>query len=239
MATTSSWLSRDQTAQSEFARHVSDLKTYAGDRGPTGFMDAIDALASATSRFGACELNIRRAERLGVFETSAAEAKHLRGRGLELNDHGLEALRAFREFVDGLEKLPVDSSGRERWSAESKEMRAQFREQLAQVDVGEADAKHLATMTEQCFSAIDDKGLAGLAGYLRGHLDELDKVRRTPERGTWAHSFPWWKIVAAAIWLGVSVVAVWQAVTFGAPWWSIAMIIFVALVGTILIALGC
>jgi anti-sigma factor RsiW len=94
-------------------------------------------------------------------------------------------------------------------------------------------------MTVECFSSIDKEGLAGLSRYLHGQVEELDKVRRTPERGTWANSFPWWKIVAAAIWLGVTAFAVWQAVTFGAPWWSIAMIIFVALVGTILIALGC
>jgi hypothetical protein len=239
MTTKSSWLSREQTAQSDFLTEVSKLKTYVGDLGPAGFKEAIDGLTSATSRFGDCELRIRAAERFTVIGVFADEVTSLTDRGLASNERGLAALGAFTAFVDGLEKVPTHKGATERWAAESKDIRDQWREQLAQLDLGPADAKHLVGMTDECFSSIDTDGMAGLARYLRGHVEELDKVRRTPERGTWANSFPWWKIVAAAIWLGVTAYAVWQAVTYGAPWWSIAMIIFVALVGTILLALGC
>jgi len=239
MTTVSSWLSREQKAQADFLTEVSKLKTYVGDLAPDGFKDAIDALTSATSRFGDCELRVRAAERFAVIGVSAEEATSLNARGLASNERGLAALGVFTTFVDGLEKVQVRKGAAELWAAESPDIRDQWREQLAQLDLGPADAKHLVGMMDECFSAIDKDGMTGLSRYLRDQVEELDKVRRTPERGTWANSFPWWKIVAAAIWLGVSVYAVWQAVTYGAPWWSIAMIIFIALIGTVLIALGC
>jgi len=239
MTAQSSWLSRDQRAQADFVAQVAQLKSFASDFAADGFNAAIDALASATSRFGACELSIRRAERLSIIDLAPEEASALTKRGLSSNERGLAALGAFAAFVDGLESMPVDKEAAARWKAESSDIREQWREQLAQVDVGPADAQHLLDMTNDCFGAIDSDGVTGLARYLRGHIDELDKIRRMPERGTWANSFPWWKIVAAAVWLGITAFSVWQAVTYGAPWWSIAMIIFIALIGTILIALGC
>jgi hypothetical protein len=239
MATKSSWLSRDQSAQADFARDVSALKAFVGDGDQFGLSGVIDAFAAATSRFGSCELSIRRAERLAVVGASPEEAKLLTERALRENDRGLAAIAAVQGFVDGLGKVPIDDQARKRWSAESKDIQDHWTEQLTQLDVGASDARHLLKMTQDAFGAINDGGPAGLGEYLAGHLAELDKVRRTPERGTWTNSFPWWKIVAAAIWLGITAFAVWRAVTFGAAWWDVAMIIFIALIGTILIALGC
>jgi hypothetical protein len=44
---------------------------------------------------------------------------------------------------------------------------------------------------------------------------------------------------ATAIWLGVTAAVVWRAITVGAPWWDFAAIAFIALVGFVLITLGC
>ena len=239
MATTASWLSREQTAQDDFLREVSQLKAFAGELETPAIGKAIDALAAATSRFGSCELQIRRAERLGVVGVSPDEAATLTKRGLKANEGGLEALNVFRAFIDELGKTTPDEGAQKRWKSESAEVRRQWSEQIAQVDAGAADTTHLMDMTRQCFDAIDAGGPTGLAGYLQERVSELEEVRRTPERGTWANSFPWWKIVAAAIWLGVTAFAIWRAVTFGAAWWDVAMIVFIALIGTILIALGC
>ena len=239
MATTASWLSREQAAQADFIRHVAELKAFAGDADKTSFGEAIDAFASVTRRFGTCELSIRRGERLGVVGTSRAESKALLEHGRHANEGGLAALGSVQAFVDDLAATPVDDTAQGRWKAESSTVRAEWKEQLAQVDIGASDARHLVRITDACFSSLDEAGPAGLSRYLAEQLAELEKVRRTPERGTWANSFPWWKIVAAAIWLGITAYAVWRAITYGAAWWDVAMIIFIALIGTILIALGC
>jgi hypothetical protein len=239
MASTTSWLSRDQQAQVDFARNVGDLRAFVAQFAPGPAERAVDVLAGATRRFGACELSIREAERLQVVGRYAQSAKTLHSRGLRDNDRGLAALAGLEDFLVELEKAQIEDDARSRWKAESKDVHDQWHEQLAKLDVGEADARHLMNMTKACFGALDEAGPVGLAAYLRKEVAELQAIRQEPGRGTEAHSFPWWKIVAAAIWLGVTAYAVWRAVTFGANWWDYAMIIFIALVGVILIALGC
>jgi hypothetical protein len=82
-------------------------------------------------------------------------------------------------------------------------------------------------------------GLAGLGQHSANRLDELEKLRRSDDRGTRAESFPYWKIAIAAFVWGVGVAIMIAFITRGAPWWDMfALWAFIA-IATFCISLGC
>jgi hypothetical protein len=196
-------------------------------------------MAAATLAFGSCELRMRRADRLNVLDLYGGESAALAGSALEHNQRGLQALKDVRVFVERLGAHELDDDTLGRWREASGGLRESWRQELAELDTGESDTRHLITMAEDAFAAVDSDGLKGLSAFMGAKLEELESVRSSKSRGTEARSFPWWKLVAAAIWLGFSVYAIINALNRGAAWWDIGMIIFIALIGIVLIALGC
>jgi hypothetical protein len=239
MATAESWLRREQQAKADFvhwARHIREA-TAASEL--SGGVEAVEALTSATIRFGHCELRMRSAERIKATKSTAASAKSLEADALDANQQGLTALAAVRPVVDEIKNVKGDADAASRWKAESAAIRRRWREEVADLDVGGADAKHLVGLMDECLDALDKHGPPALGQYLSDRIDELQKERKSADRGTRQASFPWWKIVAVAIWLGITAFAIWRAITYGAAWWDVAMIAFIALIGTLLLALGC
>ena len=180
------------------------------------------------------------AQRLTVTGLLPESATALTAQALDFNKRGLTALAAVRQVCEEIAAAPRDDKAAGLWTAESGQFRADWRDHIAQVDVGESDAQHLVQIMDDCCDALDKNGPSGLSVYLASQLDELEKQRSADNRGTQlASPFPFWKIVAAAIWLGISVYTVWWRITHGAAWWDIGAVILIATIGLICISLGC
>lgn len=237
MPDTSTSLSREQKAKADFAGAMSQLRPHLAETEEG--RAALDALTEATLRFGTCELRMRRAERSMALGLPEADASALVESALSNNERGLTALSAVRPFAEMLAAQELDQQALSNWRDSSKEIRADWREQVSQLDIGKDDAQHLATMMNDCCSAMDEEGLRGLGQFLSRRIEQLHEARMSEDRGTHAASFPWWKIVAAAAILGMTAYAVWVAIMSGAPWWAFFLIALIASIMLLLVALGC
>jgi len=230
------WLSREQRAEAEFGAAMTQLRSHFEQ--PEG-RTAVDALAELMLRFGACERQMRRAERLRVLGHDLAEVQELEQRALQDNERGLAALPGVRPFIDYLASQAPDADGLARWRESSPQVRAEWRDRVAELDLGADDAQHLTRLMDECCDAVDEAGAPGLGQHISRTMEELEQARRSADRGTRAASFPYWKIVAAAAVFGLTVAAVNVLLSRGAPWW---LPFLVALVGIILLfvtAIGC
>jgi hypothetical protein len=200
---------------------------------------AIDALTEALLRFGTCELQMREAARLEALELDEQHRQLLVESAQSHNEKGLTALAAVRPFADVLRRQPDDEKTLSGWRESSGEIRAEWRHEVSQLDVGGDDSQHLYKIMDECGSVLDKAGLKGLGGYLSGRIAELEVARRSPSRGTEAASFPFWKIIGAAIILGVTIWEVWNLLSIRAPWWQFWLIAQINCVAMLCMALGC
>jgi hypothetical protein len=230
-------LSREQQIAADFGAAMAQFRPGLADVPEGG--RALDAMTEAVLRFGTCELRLRRVDRLRELGLRDAEATELFESALSHHERGLQALASVRPFVDFLAAQDRDSQALRRWQESSPQIRAEWRDHVGDLDVGRDDAAHLARIADQWCDALDSGGIAGLGRYLSDRLNELDEARRSPDRGTHAASFPWWKIVAAAFILGMTAYSVWILITSGAPWWAFWLLAQIACIMMLLVALGC
>jgi len=121
------------------------------------------------------------------------------------------------------------------WKEASAQIRAEWRAHVSDADVSGHHAQIIARMMDDCCDAIDEGGFGGLGEYLDRTINELRNARMSDDRGTRIASYPYWKIVACAAVVGVSVIWVIAAIVGKWPWWAWFMI---ALVGCILMTLA-
>jgi hypothetical protein len=229
-------LSREQRAEADFGDGMAQLRSHFDM--PEG-RAAVDAMSEAMLRFGACERRMRRAERLQAFGLHEAEARELTESALASNERGLAALAGVRPLIDQLSGQETDPEALSRWRESSPQLRADWRANVAEVDLSAHHAQILSRLMDECCDAVDERGAVGLGHHLSRTLDELEKARRSDDRGTHADSFPYWKIVAAAAVFGFTVVTVQILLSRGAPWWAVALVLLLGIIATFIVAIGC
>lgn len=239
MESASEVLMQEQQAKFEFTRAIANLRSRFSNSDSPQFLTALDAITEAVLRFGTCELRMRRAERLDALGLADLEVKRLKSTAITNNKRGLAALKGVRPFVDELETTKSNPEELALWRKSSPDLRAEWREQVSQVNVSAENARHLVRMMDECCEALDRDGAAGLGKHLSTTLAELEKQRRASNRGTQEASFPWWKIVAAAAIVGWTVGGLYTLIQLGAPWWNYALVVLAMSVMIICTAMGC
>lgn len=239
MGSASEVFMQEQQARLEFTRSISNLRSRFSNSDSPQFLTAFDALTEAALRFGTCELRMRRADRLDALGLANLEVKRLKSTAITNNKRGLAALTGVRPF---LEELATTKSSREElalWRKCLPDLRAEWRDQVSEVNVSAENARHLVRIMDECCNAIDRDGAAGLGKHLSVTLAELEKQRRASNRGTQEASYPWWKIVAAAAIVGWTVYGIYVLIQLGAPWWNYALVVLAMSIMMIFVALGC
>src|SRR5207245_2198895 len=92
-------MSREQQAAAEFNNAMSHFRSEFERREDRL---AITALTEALLRFGSCELQVRRSDRLKMVELHKAEANELAKSAMVENKLGLAALPGIRSFIERL-----------------------------------------------------------------------------------------------------------------------------------------
>jgi hypothetical protein len=230
-------MSREQQAAYEWGAAMSELRS--GIDGPPEALAALDALRETGLRFAACERRMRRAERLNAVGLHEAESATLVGLALADHERGLTALRPAREFAESLMAQDTDEQELLRWRESSTEIRSQWRHHVSELDLGSDDARHLIRIMDECCDSVDEHGINGIGRYLSRCLQDLEEARRSDDRGTRQGSFPWWKIVLAAIILGLTAWEVWTLLSRGAPWWNFFLVALVNCILMLLAVLAC
>jgi len=240
MATVTNYMSREQLPMTEFASYTSQLRTVITKSGLASLEQLHDVMTSATLQFANCELTLRHADRSAALDMYAARVAARTKLGASYNARGITRLGDAQQAIAELRKegAPLRQEGPKVWKDLSEQMRTDWKEHALRLDVKPTDAAKIDQLMDDCLRAVDAGGVDGLVDHIGKNIGELQRLRASPDRGTQSN-FPYWKLAAAAIWLGITVASVWRLVTFGAHWWDIAATILVAVLGTILIALGC
>lgn len=229
----------EHQAKLEFVRANSDLRSHFSDSDSPQFLAAFDALTEAALRFGTCELRMRRAERLDVLGLAGPEVESLKSTALTNNQRGLAALEGVRSFIDQLESTKSRPEELDLWRKISPDLRAEWRDQISEVNVSAENARHLVRLMDECSEAIDRDGVAGLGQHFSATLAELEKQRRAPNRGTQEASFPFWKLLFVAGFFGIAIWAIWDVANNRGPSWNFALAAVCALALIMLGTLGC
>jgi hypothetical protein len=229
-------MSREQHAAVEFTNAMSHIRSEFKRRED---QHAVTALTEAALQFGNCELRMRRSERLKVLGLHKAEANELAKSAMVGNELGLAALSGVRPLIERLSNEETDQKAVSLWRKSLPRLRQEWRQQVADLDLEAAKARQIIRMVDEVCEAANREGLAGLSRYLSHRLDELQKVRRSKNRGTQAESFPYWKIVLAAVIWGLSVAVTYMLIKDGAPWWAPFLWWVLVAIMTFCIALGC
>jgi anti-sigma-K factor RskA len=142
---------------------------------------------------------LRRCERLKARGLHKAQANELAKSAIVENELGLTALSGVRPLIERLSNEETDQKAVSLWRKSLSQLREEWRQQVADLDVDAAKAREVIRMVDEVCEAANREGPAGLGRYLSDRLNELQKVRRSKKRGTQAESFPYWKIVVAAV----------------------------------------
>jgi hypothetical protein len=255
MTTMSSVMSAEQQVKAEFIDSTLRLRAYVVEASFPGAVKAWDAFTEACLNFGECELRMRRSERLQGLDLAAEEAARLAELAVANNERGLAALPSLRPFLTALAEQEHDERVLSEWRALSADVRAEWRDQVSQLDLEAFAAQTLVRMMDECCDTADRDGLRGLGDYLAAHVERLDQQRRSPDRGTRPAStdlvqfedtafpsvgpFPGWKVEGAAYVFGVTLAFVILLLSAGAPWWNFFLVALIACIFLLLVALGC
>lgn len=165
----------------------------------------LDGLGSVTMLFGLCELNDKR----DVRRDAAKQSKIISAGNLEHRDlfqkHGLSALASVIDRVKILEKELSQQSGKispSHIKDKTQEAHQRFMMYLASSDLKASDISKLDAVFTEVESTFA-RGEKAVGALLRSKLDELDKLRRSPDRGN-RENIPLWKLVLIAAYLIVS-----------------------------------
>lgn len=191
---------------------------------------------SALSCFIECELNCRQAERYGVLRLLPERTKSLNAQGNAANERGLSALAKTLKSFDAL-RSDIGSLKHDKLKKKMSQYQDEFRLYLAETEMKTKDVEKIDGVLGECFAALDKGGVAGLVERLQRAAQDLDEMRRRPDRGA-IDNIPVWKIGGLIMILGVGIIALIHCGIFGCSLDTRNSYI-AALITTALVTLGC
>lgn len=241
MSTLESWMPRDLEIANRYIDKARTLRSFLAESGNEPLLSLVDDFTRATVHFGRCELHMHVADRNETLNSKAAIVSPEKKRAKNYHARGLQELGQAKAkltlFVDKAHLSIDEQKVKQIWKNLEGEIRTSWVEALGDLDMKPSDAEKLGNVMNECCTAAAG-GFKSLSEHIVKQFEELERVRKTPTRGT-ESNWPYWKLAAVAVWLGMTVAGVILALQRGAAWWDIGMIILIGLIGTLLLAFGC
>lgn len=241
MSTLESWMPQDLEIANRYIEKAQTLRSILAESGSKSLLSLFDCLTRSTVQFGRCELHMHVAERNEALKSNNAIVSFEKKRALNYHARGLKEFSNTRpELTRFIEEVSLDDTEEVRkiWQDIEPQIKASWLETLGDLDMKPSDAEKLNIVMDECCAAAAETGLKGLGEYIAKQFDELERLRKTPTRGT-EDNWPWWKLVGVAIVLGITVTGVVLKLRLGAAWWDVAGAVLISLIGILLISLGC
>lgn len=213
-------LSRDQWNVEEYLRSGPLLYQAVGSPEEQPLRDALLALDGAIASFGRAEMLDRQASREDVLLRRGRDRKHTpesrqpeafdryQAAGLRGLESAAASLRDFREVIQQQGGQDPDRGELEqRLDAFDESLRLE----LAALELKPADAERLVAQLEEAMSSARDGDPVRVLDFAAAKIDELASVRSGADRGM-VDNIPWWKVVAVAVFFGITVWALIKCV---------------------------
>jgi hypothetical protein len=195
---------------------ISSLLREAAGQVPGGNLARLtDGVTEALSHFIQAELNFRKAERYEALRALPERAARSGSRGEREQTLGLRALasgrRIFPQAREDVGRLGIDP----RRAAEVlPEVTDDIRVYLADSELKTKDIKRIDEVLTEITQIVQSGGLQGLVAHMERSAEEMEQLRRSPNRGN-VDNFPLWKLGGIIVLLGVAIIGVIHCGIFG------------------------
>jgi hypothetical protein len=213
-------LSKELGAVSQFRMESEKMLRLAGDMPGKGLLELTESFLEAISSFGLTEINSRMVERRAAIEiqqdfvkTVSKKINYNNEKGLRNLSYAYRGLKIFREDLINIrkevgDKFEVDIS------KDLKVLHDELRAGLVDLDIKASDVVKIDKVITECFENVGSNGADGLVDYIELKLNDLEKIRKSPNRGA-VENIPVWKVAAIAVAVGF-----WIWGLFKCHWWN-------------------
>jgi len=200
------YFSHELNAVHEFVRTDAAWLSAVGiDSDAPTLTSIADAFGSAAANFGLCEIYDRKASRGDELGQSRERSRHYRKlsdryqqRGLAMMEAALRQVPTLRDELSKIRKNPTRQAAAKR----AAEVREEFLIWFSECELKVADMRKLDKALSEAAAAVLE-GPQGFGNHFADKLAELDKARKSPDRGN-RDNIPLWKILLIALYLLVS-----------------------------------
>lgn len=175
-----------------------------------------DMLLSALTLFGECEFYAREAERCNLLKRQKEREKYASAMMKKRNDAGLEILKLSKARLSQIDFKGIQASRAQitKAAAGLDQYADEFRDILVDSGIKPSDAKKVDSVLTEIMKAAK-RGFGDLGELIATKHDELEALRKSVDRGT-HDNVPAYKLVAVALFLGISVIGVLHCLVFRA-----------------------
>jgi hypothetical protein len=163
------------------------------------FFDAIRTL-------GVGELYARQNERQSKLKSLSANAKSSLGMFNKYNDKGIQrigdAINKLKEVADEFSLILKPEAVNK---TELIKQIDEFKLQCTDLEIKGRDVEKLFNAVDSLFEGFQKGGIAGITKIMEKNLQELITLRKSDTRGS-LDNFPFWKVVAIIVALGVWII---------------------------------
>lgn len=205
-------LTREQQAVYNFQIAASLLRPITDtDEGREHYKDFYDYFTQAISNFIDSELNFRQGDRCAALNIQPELEHYSNSMGVEYNQIGInsltDALSAFNHFKEAQTELPTTDA---QFQTALDEYRARLKQELVKLEIKGSDADEYSEQINLVLEslAIGNSGM-DLLNLTSSKIQELINIRNSPTRGA-DTNIAVWKLIAAAVMLGVGSWAVYK-----------------------------
>lgn len=204
-------LNRFQQAYVDFTQASETFLKYVDFRDAPSLLDFYQNLIEATAAFGNCEISARENERAQMLNIKTGDRSQKmmlsdNEKGLAFLSHAKAALEPLKEELKQVPKIEVSKK-------DIKISLEELAEAMVEADIKPSDVEKIQAAFRGNLEELSKKGIHYLPEYLEQKVEELEKIRREPERGA-VENIPLWKIIIIVIivgvWLWAYVVCNWR-----------------------------
>ncbi|MDZ4757099.1 MAG: hypothetical protein SGJ10_03035 [Bacteroidota bacterium] len=207
-------LNRAQDASLGFDMYSYALSKIVNRLPSQNFKDFFNSFSDAVSHFGEQELYARAAERSTILKINPELSKYNGERADRFKLQGQEALTQSLNALKGLREESMKEEQTRNKVGDFKVLQNDYVQMIVAYEIKPSDVEKLDKTLTEVLEVAKTNGEKGLFDYIEKKINELSKLRNNKDRGA-IDNIPYWKLVAIAVFIGVTVWLVWRCVVKG------------------------
>lgn len=195
-------LGRNQQATLEYLNASQYLRQISESPNGTGLLEFTSSFVNAVSFFGISELKAREAERAGILDVQSNKVITSLKASSQFNEKGFRTLSYARDSLKKFRDELVNVTDTKKYDDKFLIFQSELNEALVEVETKASDVKIISDSFTECFDLMKNKGVHSLPDYLEEKINNLEDIRKRPDRGA-VQNIPLWKVAAIAVAVGV------------------------------------
>lgn len=203
-------LTREQNADLDFLLMSLPFRNSFNYNDESKLNEFVEGFLNAVSYFGLSELEFRKKDRCEGKASFKLLKSSYNLNGVRYNKKGLKSLSiASSELKLFKSNLKIDKKN----IFKDEEFKQDLLSFFVDLEIKPSDVNKLTGVLNETLKECS-KGPEQTILFLQKKVEELNKLRNSPDRGA-IDNIPWWKLVAIAVMIGLSVWDIWRCIYKG------------------------